>query len=293
MYLVGTSEPELTRLLDALSSLFSLFPQLLSTMATPTRAGKSLLKRRMDNMRTSPAERNEQRKDGEHIFMTEAQRVEMWVAPEPQATVQKLELTPNSAQQNRKESPLLHLPAELRIQIYEYTVGGYFVYPKKTHCGRVTFRAKPLQSMLSNKEKFVFQQHFLGLLLVCRQIYSEATLILYSKNTFGASDRLNDFWLWLDGLKPEQKDAIGAIRCVLHTALLSQWWNSRWLSASLADLKGLRLITLFCTGRMSCHSLEREVEEVVVCVRKCVGDRKVEIIVENFHPYKGESSDED
>jgi hypothetical protein len=41
----------------------------------------------------------------------------------------KIELTDYSAKRNREQSPLLRLPAELRNQIYQYTLSGYVIQP--------------------------------------------------------------------------------------------------------------------------------------------------------------------
>ncbi|KAF3001309.1 hypothetical protein E8E13_005142 [Curvularia kusanoi] len=64
---------------------------------------------------------------------------------------------------NSESSPLLRLPGELRNIIYGYVLGGHTF-------GETWENKKP-------------PQHFLASLLVCRQIYNEARMLVFELNT--------------------------------------------------------------------------------------------------------------
>ncbi|KAF2036006.1 hypothetical protein EK21DRAFT_84386 [Setomelanomma holmii] len=73
---------------------------------------------------------------------------------------------------NQRESPLLRLPSEVRNVIYELVLGGKtFKFKDAVNRGHA--------SMVATSER-----HVLGLLYTCHQIYSEASLLPYSLNTF-------------------------------------------------------------------------------------------------------------
>ncbi|OCK88385.1 uncharacterized protein K441DRAFT_427519, partial [Cenococcum geophilum 1.58] len=74
-------------------------------------------------------------------------------------------------ERNSNQSPLLHLPAEVRNQIYAHVLGGKLVHP--------TARRGSL-------ERWHKLLH-LGLLDTCKQTYQEAALLSYSLNTFSLS----------------------------------------------------------------------------------------------------------
>ncbi|KAF2035778.1 hypothetical protein EK21DRAFT_84186 [Setomelanomma holmii] len=86
---------------------------------------------------------------------------------------------------NQAASPLLRLPAELRNKIFEHVLGGYdiFVGIWPRHMERRLDR--PFDSFREGGS------HFLGLLQVCQQIYTEAKTLPFS---------LNEFSGWVGGL---------------------------------------------------------------------------------------------
>jgi hypothetical protein len=78
----------------------------------------------------------------------------------------RLTVAPRSTQLNATNSPLLHLPGELRNQIYGYVLGDLKL---KFYLYKASFRKK------GNK---------LELLFTCRQVYAETALLPYTLNTF-------------------------------------------------------------------------------------------------------------
>jgi hypothetical protein len=88
-----------------------------------------------------------------------------------------------SFESNQYGSPLLRLPAELRIKIWEYALGGNSIVPatwlprrmRYVFCpSNIYIRAEPRENML----------HFLSLLRVSRQIYREARLLPFLCNVW-------------------------------------------------------------------------------------------------------------
>lgn len=96
-----------------------------------------------------------------------------------------------SSQLNATNSPLLRLPAEIRIAIYEYVLGGgTFKFD-----GRLKF-GNPQASFEDNK---------IDLLYVCRQINAEAALLPYALNEFiFAYDSEDALPIFLRNRSPEQ-----------------------------------------------------------------------------------------
>jgi hypothetical protein len=93
---------------------------------------------------------------------------------------------------NQTASPLLCLPAEIRLQIWEHALGGNRIIPasylsghKREHKlfypSRIYLRAEPLENIRA----------FLNLLRVCRQIHRESHLLPFSSNVF-------EYW-WSNG----------------------------------------------------------------------------------------------
>ncbi|KAH7076551.1 hypothetical protein BKA63DRAFT_381632, partial [Paraphoma chrysanthemicola] len=78
----------------------------------------------------------------------------------------------HSTARNQRESPFLRLPPECRNLIYEHALGGRIYRFKDT--------VHRSHAVLDTKG----EHHILGLLYVCHQIYSEASLFPYSLNTF-------------------------------------------------------------------------------------------------------------
>ncbi|KAF2442047.1 hypothetical protein P171DRAFT_474548 [Karstenula rhodostoma CBS 690.94] len=92
-----------------------------------------------------------------------------------------------ATQINSLESPLLRLPAEIRIKIFEYVL----VDEKSIQVYRKVLRSSPLARVrqcrpacvIVNGKCRIHTSH-LSILRVCRQIYNESALIFYSQNTF-------------------------------------------------------------------------------------------------------------
>ena len=95
-------------------------------------------------------------------------------------------------------SPLLRLPFELRIHIYELALGGNILNLRHKHCRVAHLRLStscpppPLFHGVSETHPFLSPNQFsttgLPLLLTCRSIYRDAIRLLYTSNTFFVSD---------------------------------------------------------------------------------------------------------
>lgn len=102
-----------------------------------------------------------------------------------------------SAQPNKRESPFLGLPNELRNEIYRYALGG------KDYESMFGADSKPLQDKPDKKS--------ISLLSVCFQIYMDTVVLPFELNTFQFEDSI-DLSAWISALRPGQRDAIRALK---------------------------------------------------------------------------------
>ncbi|KAF2635356.1 hypothetical protein P280DRAFT_196983 [Massarina eburnea CBS 473.64] len=125
---------------------------------------------------------------------------------------------------NQQKSALLSLPAEVRIMIYKYVLGGSPLHAQSP------FRHLPLRTRLrAYRPRFTWNRDLrlserekeykatphktagaLNLLQVCRQIHAEARLIPFALNTIVFHPCPTR--IWLDGRDPEQLKAITSIQ---------------------------------------------------------------------------------
>lgn len=158
------------------------------------------------------------------------------------------------SEQNQTSSPLLRLPAEIRIKIWEHTLGGnriippWYVYKSDQgqhqgfpHPKKICLRAEPRENMVA----------FLSLLRVCRQAYHESRLLPFSCNIWELRWPNSCWGLWniKGGMSDEQRAAIewmsfqveggGGLLAPVVTAapqsLRFNWWQ-------LDELKGLKVV---------------------------------------------------
>ena len=114
------------------------------------------------------------------------------------------ELTSHSMHLNASTSPLLSLPPELRLRIYDFAIGGRHIW-----IGKIPSKSIPPYLPTDrehNDPEEAEAQHFgerlfhvsmsdrptgglhLGLLRLCRQVYTETALLPYSLNKFFFDD---------------------------------------------------------------------------------------------------------
>ena len=110
-------------------------------------------------------------------------------------------------------SPLLLLPAELRNDIYRYTL-----------CGRII-----------NTTNTSMPKNLLGLLLTCRQTHQKAELLAYSGNTFLVVG--HHFENWLRKRTGPQLAAIASIEFEHRVDLVCERGQATWTKVNYGMLK--------------------------------------------------------
>ena len=126
---------------------------------------------------------------------------------------------------NYSASPFLRLPLELRIRVYRLVFGGHRIWISHTGskleqrgpnlCKSFIKAAEQSRQWFHTRgrfEIFIPQVLHLGLLHVCRQIYTETSLLLYGLNTFTfKDDSVKKMFEQkaLPGKKRAQKKAVG------------------------------------------------------------------------------------
>ncbi|KAH7072062.1 hypothetical protein BKA63DRAFT_567992 [Paraphoma chrysanthemicola] len=123
---------------------------------------------------------------------------------------------------NEKRSPLLHMPAEIRLQIYEYVLGSRVVHVRSKWTGIFTpagFSYACLEStepLLEPRESEVlkhavpFGQDYLNLGHLCRQIQKETACLPFTVYTWAFETAFTlDQWVSMKSNIPVQyKNAI-------------------------------------------------------------------------------------
>jgi hypothetical protein len=115
----------------------------------------------------------------------------------------------NSFNTNQKTPPLLRLPAELQIKIWEYTLGGNRILPVSVY-GEIYQSYHPPCKVYLRAETTENMRAFLILLAVCPQAYQEARLLVFSCSVC----QLGFIWAWrqwvrvFEMMDEEQKNAI-------------------------------------------------------------------------------------
>ncbi|KAF2025834.1 hypothetical protein EK21DRAFT_92941 [Setomelanomma holmii] len=141
----------------------------------------------------------------------------------PDAACMKIKLF--SAERNAKASPLLRLAPELRNRILSYVLSGDTITFDKedlendfTYMDEDEVEVEHLDAFYALRDNpniglIAVTELDLGVLLVCRQIYTEAALSPFALNGFDFEDVDLEFSmsLWLKQLCAGQRDAIGEI----------------------------------------------------------------------------------
>lgn len=172
-------------------------------------------------------------------------------------------LTLHSAKRNQDTSPLLHLPAELRNQIYAYAFG-----PNEIIVDQIEFGdGIHIWGNASRTRPGVFLQ-FTG---TCRQMYSESITLYFQTRTFrfgppdllGKDTAVNN---WLKMLSVAQRSAISHIAVHKDDLELEALWEQ------LPGLEGLKKMSLWGSYFMA------GLDQVVVGKLEEINDR-VDLLV--------------
>jgi hypothetical protein len=115
------------------------------------------------------------------------------------------------AHANSTNSPLLHLPAELRNKIWRYVLGGkeYRVEVSKN---------TPVCRLKSEGKRDV------ELLSVCKQIHAEAALLPIQLSVFEVLPHLALRWLETEKFTTAQEDSISMLRVQFADAMHGATW---------------------------------------------------------------------
>ncbi|KAH5129483.1 hypothetical protein HBI38_118350 [Parastagonospora nodorum] len=169
-------------------------------------------------------------------------------------------------------SHLLRLPAEIRNDIYAYTLSREVF---QVHCWR-RYTPFSFETRIIRKQK-----NFLALLAVCTQLYDETRLFPFMLNAFQFKSQ-DAFHPWLIKFSSHQQEAIQEVHVVTWTArhmVEGEGWCSKPLKDVLpvATLRGLRrvLVEVRHNGRTReclkevCPGCERHGGEVALEEKKC------------------------
>ncbi|KAH6637915.1 hypothetical protein C7974DRAFT_422870 [Boeremia exigua] len=112
---------------------------------------------------------------------------------------------------NQEQSPFLQLPAEIRVRIYEFALGGNTIetgFIRKTDVtpGRVARYSTNSSAMKT----------FRGVIMSCRAIRAETKLILYRALIFNYTYR-DDWTAWFKLLGQEERAAIRTVQLEFAT----------------------------------------------------------------------------
>lgn len=96
-----------------------------------------------------------------------------------------------STKWNSFESPLLRLPIELRLQIYNDVLGGKAIHIKSWNKRDVRATIKPYTELSDDSRSYCYKdndekmaaRHYLSIIAMCRQIYAKARHIPFAINT--------------------------------------------------------------------------------------------------------------
>jgi hypothetical protein len=154
------------------------------------------------------------------------------------------------------QTQLLRLPAELRVQIWKYALGGkmFEVYCWPSY----NYHKNPTRVL--NRER-----NCLSLLRTCRQIYQEARLIPFTSNRFRIKNE-SGFQTWLDELDTSQQEAIaelhlvtlGAMQMVGHLYYVPKLLPTTQI---IQRLPGLRKLCIEIRSQSNCPSCRKGVCE--------------------------------
>jgi hypothetical protein len=137
----------------------------------------------------------------------------------------------------KKPSAFLSLPAEVRNQIYAYTLSGEVF---SIHCWR-RYTPFGIATRILRKEK-----NFLALLAVCQRIHAETCLLPFRLNAFRFKSQ-DAFKSWLGKFAADQREAIQEVHIVTWMArhmVEGESWMSKPLNAifPVDALVGLRRV---------------------------------------------------
>lgn len=145
--------------------------------------------------------------------------------------------TPTHSHSPLQTSPLLRLPAELRLQIYKYILSG------ETFSIHAWRRYTPFSIATRILRK---RRNFLALLAVNHQLHAETHLLPFQHNVFRFKSQ-DAFGSWLAGLSAAQQDAVREIQIVTWMArhmVEGEAWQFKALEdvVPVGKLKGLRRV---------------------------------------------------
>jgi hypothetical protein len=167
---------------------------------------------------------------------------------------------PSSFESNQHASPLLRLPAELRVKIWEYSLGGNQILPSVWineymrdfhHPSNIYLRAESTENTF----------HFLSLLRVCRQIYAEARLLPFSCNIWLFWGYLDYSWrakeAWADlfhRMDEEQRHAIAWVAFESRRRKIDEPAEQKHYFSQMRILTGLKVVV----RRRPLHEVDEE-----------------------------------
>ncbi len=135
---------------------------------------------------------------------------------------------------NQEHSPFLNLPAEIRVRIYEYALGGNVVRPACIRKTDVT-PGRVARYRTSN----VTPNTFRNVIMSCRAVQAETELVLYSANIFFCV--FDQAWFaWFRLLDDKKRAAIRTIKIDLYKPRIKDDFKA----GVLQEMPNLKLIII-------------------------------------------------
>ncbi|KAF2025833.1 hypothetical protein EK21DRAFT_92940 [Setomelanomma holmii] len=187
-----------------------------------------------------------------------------------------------TVESNMQSSPLLRLSAEIRNQIFANVLGGHDIrlipmadgdfYPDDPNV-KAVFEIHQFGSPNGPSAN----ETYLALTLVCRQIYTETTMLPFILNTlvFGYPEQ-SEKWLARKFL-PAQQNAITTVKCPVQSLFFEYHRGSvatRHCTVIFKHLEGLKRLVLMFRNRML---TEEEKDCIVTKVRMANGKDDLEV----------------
>ncbi|KAF2634665.1 hypothetical protein P280DRAFT_511737 [Massarina eburnea CBS 473.64] len=190
---------------------------------------------------------------------------------------------------NQAKSPLLQLPAEVRVRIYEYALGGLHIYETRVHIGSTHMKNRIVAfektELFPDASRLIPVKDLLQFSKVCRQLYCETSLLPFQLNVYHGiyrhpemfSSSLSSPWIVSERW---QREAITAISLQYGEARDVIIWGAvpRFNLDDLPKLNTIFITHSFTYNAPSLYDINRFVESFVEHIQRSDLTVRMEII---------------